>query len=71
LHKLENFNIKDLDPLLDHIADARYVLLGEESHGAYEFYIWPAETTKCLITEKGFSFIALEGDWPGCYRVNC
>lgn len=70
VHKLENFNIKDLDPLLDHIGDARYVLLGEASHGTYEFYIWRAEITKRLITEKGFSFIAVEGDWPDCYRVN-
>jgi erythromycin esterase-like protein len=23
-----------------------------------------------LITEKGFSFVAVEGDWPDCYRVN-
>ena len=23
-----------------------------------------------LIREKGFSFIAVEGDWPDCYRVN-
>lgn len=29
MHKLENFNTKDLDPLLDHIGDARYVLLGD------------------------------------------
>jgi erythromycin esterase-like protein len=24
-----------------------------------------------LIREKGFSFIAFEGDWPPCYEVNC
>ena len=23
-----------------------------------------------LIREKGFSFIAVEGDWPDCYEVN-
>lgn len=23
-----------------------------------------------MIQEKGFSFIAVEGDWPDCYRVN-
>jgi erythromycin esterase len=68
-HKLENFN-KDLDPLLEQIGDARYVLLGEASHGTSEFYTWRAEITKRLITEKGFSFIAVEGDWPDCYRVN-
>ena len=23
-----------------------------------------------MIREKGFSFVAVEGDWPDCYRVN-
>jgi erythromycin esterase len=69
-HKLENFDKKDVDPLLERIGDARYVLLGEASHGTSEFYTWRAEITKRLITEKGFSFIAVEGDWPDCYRVN-
>jgi erythromycin esterase len=45
-------------------------LLGEASHGTSEFYTWRAEITKRLITEKGFSFIAVEGDWPDCHRVN-
>jgi erythromycin esterase len=61
---------RDLDPLLDRIGDARYVLLGEASHGTSEYYTWRAEITKRLITEKGFSFIGVEGDWPDCYRVN-
>jgi len=60
----------DLDPLLDRIGDARYVLLGEASHGTSEYYTWRAELSKRLIEEKGFSFIAVEGDWPDCYRVN-
>ena len=68
-YKLENFD-KDLDPLLERIGNCRYILLGEASHGTSEFYIWRAEITKRLITEKGFSFIAVEGDWPDCYRVN-
>jgi erythromycin esterase len=69
-HKLENFDRKDLDALLECIGDARYVLLGEASHGTSEFYTWRAKITKRLVTEKGFSFIAVEGDWPDCYRVN-
>jgi erythromycin esterase-like protein len=28
----------DLDPLLDRIGDAHYVLLGEASHGTSEYY---------------------------------
>ena len=60
----------DLDPLLERIGDARYVLLGEASHGTSEYYHWRARISQRLIREKGFSFIAVEGDWPDCYRVN-
>jgi len=61
---------EDLDPLLERIGEARYVLLGEASHGTAEFYTWRATLSQRLIREKGFSFIAVEGDWPDCYRVN-
>lgn len=60
----------DLDPLLDRIGDAHYVLIGEASHGTHEYYLWRARLTQRLIAEKGFSFVAVEGDWPDCYRVN-
>lgn len=60
----------DLDPLMERIGDARYVLLGEASHGTSEFYTWRTEISRRLIEERGFSFIAVEGDWPDCYRVN-
>ena len=60
----------DLDPLMDLIGDARYVLLGEASHGTSEFYTWRTELSKRLILEGQFSFIGVEGDWPDCYRVN-
>jgi erythromycin esterase len=59
-----------LDPLLERIGDARLVLLGEASHGTSEYYTWRARITQRLIREKGFSFIAVEGDWPDCYQVN-
>jgi erythromycin esterase-like protein len=60
----------DLDPLLAQIGDARVVLLGEASHGTHEYYTWRAAITKRLIEEKGFTFIAVEGDWPDCFEVN-
>src|SRR5260370_5743572 len=63
-------NVHDLDPLLDRIGDATCVLLGEASHGTSEYYTWRAAISKRLIREKGFSFVAVEGDWPDCYRVN-
>jgi erythromycin esterase-like protein len=60
----------DLDPLLDHIGDAHFVLLGEASHGTHQYYTWRTQLSRRLIEEKGFSFIAVEGDWPDCYFVN-
>jgi erythromycin esterase-like protein len=60
----------DLDPLLDRIGEARVVLLGEASHGTSEYYSWRHRISERLIREKGFTFIAVEGDWPDCYEVN-
>src|SRR3954464_13954737 len=60
----------DLDPLLDRIGEARYVLLGEASHGTHEYYAWRDALSRRLVEEKSFAFIAVEGDWPDCYRVN-
>src|SRR5204862_3860610 len=59
-----------LDLLVRRLASARYVLLGEASHGTAEYYTWRTLLSQRLIEEKGFSFIAVEGDWPDCYRVN-
>jgi erythromycin esterase len=61
---------EDLDSLLARIGDARCVLLEEASHGTSEYYTWRASISERLIREKGFSFIAAEGDWPDCYEVN-
>src|SRR3954454_3595376 len=60
----------DLDPLMERIGNARYVLLGEASHGTHEYYLWRDAISRRLIEEKNFSFIAVEGDWPDCYRIN-
>lgn len=59
-----------LDPLLDRVGDARYVLLGEASHGTSEYYSWRAEITRRLVEERGFTVVAVEGDWPDCQRIN-
>jgi erythromycin esterase-like protein len=60
----------DYDPLLDLVGNARFVLLGEATHGSHEFYRERAEITKRLILEKGFNCVAVEADWPDAYRVN-
>jgi erythromycin esterase len=61
---------KDLDALLQDIDDRPVVMLGEASHGTHEYYTWRTAISKRLIAEKGFRFIAVEGDWPDCYRIN-
>jgi protein-L-isoaspartate(D-aspartate) O-methyltransferase len=59
-----------LAPLLERIGDAKVVLIGEASHGTSEFYRMRAEITKRLITEKGFSIVAAEADWPDAAQIN-
>ncbi len=61
---------QDYDPLLDLIGDRRLVLIGEASHGTHEFYRERARITRRLIDERGFTVVAVEGDWPDAYRVN-
>lgn len=61
---------QDYDPLMDLIGNARFVLIGEASHGTHEFYEQRALITKRLIQEKGFTAIAVEADWPDAYRIN-
>ena len=61
---------RQYDGLLDLIGPARFALLGEASHGTHEFYRERAEITKRLITEQGFTAVAVEADWPDAWRVN-
>lgn len=61
---------QDYDPLLQLIGPARFALLGEASHGTQEFYRERAAITRRLITEKGFTAVAVEADWPDAWRVN-
>lgn len=61
---------KDLTALMEDIAGRSVVMLGEASHGTHEYYTWRTAISKRLIQEKGFNFIAVEGDWPDCYKIN-
>jgi erythromycin esterase-like protein len=64
------FAATDYDPLLAWIGNRQLVLIGEASHGTHDFYRERALITRRLIEEKGFSAIAIEGDWPNAYRVH-
>jgi erythromycin esterase-like protein len=59
-----------VDDLLGLVGDARFVLLGEASHGTHEFYALRAALTRRLVAERGFRGVAVEADWPSAARVN-
>ncbi|TFH49547.1 MAG: erythromycin esterase family protein, partial [Lysobacterales bacterium] len=44
--------------------------LGEATHGSSEFYRMRARISRELIARKGFSFVAIEGDWPDAARID-
>ena len=68
---MRTYSVEDgVEALLDRAARARFVLVGEASHGTHEFYDLRAELTKRLIAECGFAAVAAEADWPDAYRVN-
>jgi len=60
----------DYDALMNLVGDARFVLIGEATHGTHDFYEERARITQRLIREKGFTAVAVEADWPDAYRVN-
>ena len=66
----ESITRAKLDPLLDRIGNARVVLLGEATHGSSEFYLMRERISRELILKKGFSIIAIEGDWPDAARID-
>lgn len=67
---IEDIDTASLDALVDRIADARVVLLGEATHGTSEFYRMRARITRELVTRRGFSFVAVEADWPDAARID-
>lgn len=60
----------EYDELMKEIGDARFVLIGEASHGTHEFYDLRAQITQQLIADKGFNAVVVEADWPDAWRVN-
>jgi erythromycin esterase-like protein len=60
----------EYDALLARAAAARFVLVGDASHGTEDFYRERAEITRHLIAEAGFTAVAVEADWPDAWRVN-
>lgn len=67
---IDDIETASIDRLLERIADARVVLLGEATHGTSEFYRMRARITRELITRRGFQFVAVEADWPDASRID-
>src|SRR5262249_30286785 len=60
----------DLDRLVEQIAAARIVVIGEASHGAHELNDLRGTLTRRLIAERGFTAVAIAGGWPEALRVD-
>lgn len=61
---------RDHESLLELAQGARFVLLGEASHGSHELYRERARITQRLIAELGFNAVVIEADWPDAERAN-
>jgi erythromycin esterase-like protein len=61
---------RDYDLLLEMAQGARFVLLGEATHGSHELYRERARITQRLIAEQGFNGVVVEADWPDADRAN-
>ena len=63
-------DLADIDALVTEIGAARFVLLGEATHGTADFYRLRAELTERLIEDQGFDAVAVEADWPAALRAS-
>lgn len=62
--------VSELKDWIENISHHRIVMFGEATHGTKEFYYLRSEVSKILIDKYGFDFIAVEGDWPDCHKLN-
>lgn len=69
-HKINLENSASLDTIIAMAANRKVVLLGEASHGTSEFYAWRDSISRRLISEHGYSFILVEGDWASLFSLN-
>lgn len=66
----DDLETMELGPLLEHIGDARVVLLGAATHGTSEHHRLRARITRELMLRKGFELVALEADWLDADRID-
>src|SRR5436305_588683 len=58
----------DLDPLMERIGDARYVLLGEASHGTAVYYTWATRLVPTSCEHEVVAMLAEVQRQPSEYR---
>lgn len=62
--------LDDLSQIGEAIGDARVVALGEATHGTLEFSQSKARIVEYLLRKKGFSVLAVEGNWPDVLAID-
>lgn len=65
-----NSSFEDLMPFKDMIGNARFVALGEATHGTHEFFQMKHRMLEFLVEEMGFNTFAMEAPWPQANLVN-
>jgi protein-L-isoaspartate(D-aspartate) O-methyltransferase len=69
-YRIDDIETASVDAVLERVADAQVVLMGEATHGTSEFYRMRTRITKELIARRGFQFVAVEADWPDAARID-
>ena len=62
--------VEDTHPVFRLVGDAHTVLIGEATHGSWEFYAARAALTRRLVEDAGFDAVAVEADWPDALRAS-
>lgn len=62
--------MRDLEPLREMIGSARFVGVGEATHGSVEFFRLKHRLLEFLVLEMGFRVLAVEHGWGSCLAAN-
>ena len=61
---------QDLQALKGVFKTVRFVGMGEETHGAREFFQFKHRLLEFLVKEMGFRIFAIEASYSGCQKIN-
>jgi len=67
---ITSLNQRSLELLCEKIKNKKYFLLGESTHGTYEFYKYRFEITKILIEKYNLNIIFFETEWSFGLKMN-